>query len=549
MPAVDLVNSELPFLDTGLIVFTKILIANRGEIACRIIRTCQRLGIKTVAIYSTVDQNALHVKMADEAYLVGEAPPHDSYLNMSNVLDAAKASGAQAIHPGYGFLSENAAFARLCEDAGICFIGPNPDVMEKMGDKMRSRKLARKAGLPILPGTDDAVANAAASTKAWELGFPLMVKAADGGGGIGIHIIENQEELMPLIDRTRQISESAFGSSRLFFERYLKDASHIEVQLLGDTHGNLVHLHERDCSVQRRNQKLVEETPSSTKLTPKLRRRVSNLATKLGKFIGYSSLGTVEFLVSADGSVFFLEMNTRLQVEHGVTELVTGLDLVELQIRAAAGESLPIKQKDISISGHAVEVRIYPEDPETFMPDAGDITGLHQPEGENIRIDSALCNDYTVELDYEPLMAKIMAWGEDRDQAIKTLQRALLEFRVEGVKCNVSLLRDILATKEFADATYHTGSMPVWIDEFQIRAQNKCGNGKMHTNGNKKDTTNGQKHGHENGEREIAAAIGVSLAMAMKSFQSAAPAAFSPWRIYGRREQLLSRTMGNRGWQ
>ena len=423
--------------------------------------------------------------------------------------------------------------------------------MEKMGDMTRSRKLAREAGLPILPGTDDAVANEEASTKAWELGFPLMVKAADGGGGIGIHIIDNQEELMPLIDRTRQIAESAFGSSRLFFERYLKNASHIEVQLLGDTHGNLIHLHERDCSVQRRNQKLVEETPSSSKLTPRLQRRVSSLATKLGKFIGYTSLGTVEFLVSTDGSIFFLEMNTRLQVEHGVTELVTGLDLVELQIRVAAGEVLPIKQKDVSVNGHAIEVRIYPEDPETFMPDAGDITDLHQPEGQHIRIDSALCNNYTVGLDYEPLMAKIMAWGEDRDQAIKTLQRALLEFRIEGVKCNVPLLRDILTTKEFAAATYHTGSMPLWIEEFQIRARNKCGKGKMHINGNghQNETQNGHKNGHENGEREIAAAIGVSLAMAMKSSQPVTPTEFSPWRIYGRREQLLSRSLGNRGWQ
>ena len=524
-------------------MFTKILIANRGEIACRIIRTCQRLGIKTVAIYSTVDQEALHVKMADEAYLVGEAPPHDSYLNMGNILDAAESSGAQAIHPGYGFLSENAEFARLCEETGICFIGPDPDVMEKMGDKMRSRKLARKAGLPILPGTDEAVANENASTKAWELGFPLMVKAADGGGGIGIHIIENQEELMPLIDRTRQIAESAFGSSRLFFERYLKDASHIEVQLLGDKHGNLVHLHERDCSVQRRNQKLVEETPSSAKLTPRLRRRVSSLATKLGKFIGYTSLGTVEFLVSADGSVFFLEMNTRLQVEHGITELVTGLDLVELQIQAAAGETLPISQEDVSINGHAIEVRVYPEDPKTFMPDAGDITDLHQPEGEFIRIDSALCNGYIVGLDYEPLMAKIMAWGEDRNQAIKTLQRALLEFRIKGVKCNVPLLRDVLATKEFSAATHHTGSIPVWIEEFQTRSLNKCANGKMSKNGNE------HKNSQENGERQIAAAIGVSLAMAIQSAQPVAQSSFSPWRVYGRREQLLSRSLGNRGWR
>ena len=528
-------------------MFTKLLIANRGEIACRIIRTCQRLGIKTVAIYSTVDQEALHVKQADEAYLVGEAPPHDSYLNMAKILETAKASGAQAIHPGYGFLSENAEFARLCQEAGVCFVGPNPDVMEKMGDKMSSRKLARKAGLPILPGTDDAVANENASTKAWELGFPLMVKAADGGGGIGIHIIESEEELMPLIDRTRQIAESAFGSSRLFFERYLKDTSHIEVQLIGDQHGNLLHLYERDCSVQRRNQKLVEETSSAAKLTPRLRRRVCSLAIKLGNFIGYTSLGTVEFLVSADGSVFFLEMNTRLQVEHGVTEMVTGLDLVEMQLRVAAGEKLPISQDDVSVNGHAIEVRIYPEDPETFMPDAGDITDLHQPKGDNIRVDSALCNGYTVELDYEPLMAKVMAWGEDRNQAIKTLQRALLEFRVEGVKHNVPLLRDILATKEFAAATHHTGSMPIWLEEFKIRALNKCANGKMLKNGN--GHQNGHANGHETNEREIAAAIGVSLAMALKSAQPVAASAYSPWRLYGRREQLLFRTLGNRGWQ
>ena len=525
-------------------MFTKILIANRGEIACRIIRTCHKLGIKTVAIYSTVDQDALHVKMADEAYLVGEAPPHDSYLNMKNVLATAKASGAQAIHPGYGFLSENAEFARLCHESDVCFIGPEPDVMEKMGDKLRSRKLARKAGLPILPGTDDAVANEHAATKAWELGFPLMVKAAEGGGGIGIHILESQEDLMPLIERTRQVAESAFGSPRLFFERYLKDASHIEVQLIGDQHGNLVHLFERDCSVQRRNQKLVEETTSSAKLTPRLRRRVSSLAVKLGKYIGYSSTGTVEFLVSADGSVFFLEMNTRLQVEHGVTELVTGLDLVELQLRVAAGETLPINQDDVTTNGHAIEVRIYPEDPETFMPDAGDITDLHLPEGEHIRIDSALCKGYTVGLDYEALMAKIMAWGEDRDQAVKTLQRALLEFRLEGVKCNVPLLRDILATKEFAAATYHTGSMPIWIGEFQARAHNSGVNGKMLKNGN------GHNNCHESSEREIAAAIGVSMAIAMQSAQPLnAPAANSSWRVLGRREQLLSRTLGNRGWR
>ena len=526
-------------------MFSKILIANRGEIACRVIRTCKRLGIKTVGIYSTVDADSLHVREADEAFLVGKAPPQDSYLNMRKILDIARKSGAEAIHPGYGFLSENPTFARLCEQSGIRFIGPKPDVMEKMGDKLLSRKLARKAGLPLLPGTDDAVANEHAASRAWKLGFPLMVKAAEGGGGIGIHIIESQDELLPLIERSRQAATSAFGSARLYFERYLKGASHIEVQLMGDEHGNLVHLYERDCSVQRRNQKLIEETSASAKLTPRLRRRVAALAVKLGQFIGYTNAGTVEFLVSDDGSVYFLEMNTRLQVEHGVTELVTGLDLVEIQLRVAAGEVLPISQEDVTAKGHAIEARIYPEDPETFMPDAGPITGLHLPTGKHVRVDSALCNDYIVGLDYEPLMAKIMAWGEDRKQAIKTLQTALLELRLEGVKCNVPLLRDILATKEFAEATFHTGSVPKWIAEFGSRSQNGSANGNGHKNGHKNGQANGAKL--ETTEREVAAAIGAAIALTMNSAAPVAPT--GSWRIHGRREQLLSRTLGNRGWR
>ena len=524
-------------------MFSKILIANRGEIACRIIRTCRGMGIQTVAIYSTVDANSLHVIEADEAFLVGEAPPKDSYLNMGKILDIAKKTGVEAVHPGYGFLSENPKFARLCEQSGICFIGPQPEVMEKMGDKLLSRKLARKAGLPVLPGTDEAIENEHAASRAWKLGFPLMVKAAEGGGGIGIHVIESQDELLPLIERSRQAASSAFGSGRLYFERYLKGASHIEVQLMGDEHGNLVHLFERDCSVQRRNQKLIEETPSSAKLTPRLRRRVSSLALKLGQFIKYSNAGTVEFLVSDDGSVYFLEMNTRLQVEHGVTELITGLDLVELQLRVAAGEKLPISQEDVTETGHAVEARIYPEDPETFMPDAGPITGLHLPTGEHVRIDTALCNDYIVGLDYEPLMAKIMAWGEDRNRAIKTLQRALLELRLEGVKCNVPLIRDILASKEFSEATYHTGSIPKWVAEFGSRSLIGSTNGSGHKNGH----SNGSKAGHETNDREIAATIGAAMALVMNS---APPVAVtSSWRIHGRREQLLSRTLGNRGWR
>ena len=277
-------------------MFSKILIANRGEIACRIIYTSRKLGIKTVAIYSEADQKARHVKLADEAYLVGQAPPQDSYLNLEKILEIAQASGAEAIHPGYGFLSENPAFSRRCQEAGIRFIGPRPEVMEKMGDKLRARKLARKAGLPVLPGTDETIDDSQALDRAWALGFPLMVKSAEGGGGIGIHRVQSMDELLPLVERTRKAAANAFGSPRLYFERYLKDASHIEVQLIGDEHGNLVHLFERDCSIQRRNQKLIEETPA-IKLTPQLRGRICKLALKLGRYIGYSNAGTVEFLV------------------------------------------------------------------------------------------------------------------------------------------------------------------------------------------------------------------------------------------------------------
>ena len=519
-------------------MFSKILIANRGEIACRIIRTCRKLGIKTVAVYSQRDRDALHVHEADEAYLLGEASPIDSYLNYDKILNAARESGAEAIHPGYGFLSENPTFARLCQEADICFIGPRPEVMEKMGDKLQARKLARKAGLLVLPGTDEAIDNHQGVERAWKLGFPLMVKAAEGGGGIGIHVIESMDELIPLIERTRQVAARAFGSSRLYFERYLKNASHVEVQLIGDEHGHLIQLFDRECSVQHRNQKIIEET-QATKLTPKIRQKMCKWALKLGQKIGYTNAGTVEFLVSADGQVYFLEMNTRLQVEHGVTEMVTGVDLVELQIRVAAGEPLPLTQEDIKPNGHAIEARIYPEDPDTFLPDIGTVADLHLPSGEYIRVDSALFQGYKVALEYEPLLAKVMAWGESREEAVKRLLRALVAFRLDGVKCNVPLLRDILSSKEFASGTHHTGSMPVWIEERKQRYHHHPSNGSSPTNGHKKS------------DREIAAAIGVALALTMNETQSpgsTAPTA-NPWRIYGRREQLLSRALGKRGWR
>ena len=519
-------------------MFSKILIANRGEIACRIISTCRSLGIPNVGIYSTADQEAMHVKMADEAVPVGEASPQESYLNLERIIEAAKLTGADAIHPGYGFLSENPRFARRCEEEGICFIGPKPQVMEKMGDKIRARKLAKKAGLPVLPGSSDAIADSEAESRAWSLGFPLMVKAAEGGGGIGIHIVESMNELLPLIERTRQVAEHAFGSPRLYFERYLKNASHVEVQLIGDEHGNLLHLYERDCSVQRRNQKLIEETPSE-KLSPRLRSKISKLALKLGRYIGYTNAGTVEFLVSQDEQIFFMEMNTRLQVEHGVTEMTTGVDLVELQIRSASGEPLPITQDDIIAHGHAIEARIYPEDPDTFIPQVGTIKDFHLPIGESIMVDSALCSGYEVTLHYEPLLAKVMAWGEDRSQALKRLLQALLEFRVEGVETNIPLLREILFQKEFACGAYHTGSLAEWLQGHGRSVSNHSGKGFMSLKENGK------------GDREIAAALGAALALSLKNSQEPASSntETSPWRTYGRREQLLSRTLGRGGWR
>jgi len=507
-------------------LFNKILIANRGEIACRIIRTCRKLGIKTVAIYSEADAKACHAKLADEAYLVGAAPPQESYLNLDKILEVARASGAEAIHPGYGFLSENPAFARRCQELGIKFIGPRPEVMEKMGDKLRARKLARKAGLPVLPGTGEAVEDHQALDCAWQLGFPLMVKSAEGGGGIGIQTVHSMDELAPIIERTRAVAASAFGSSRLFFERYLKGASHIEVQIMGDEQGNVVHLFERDCSIQRRNQKLVEETPA-VKLTPHLRQNICRLALKLARHVGYTNAGTVEFLVSPQGQIFFLEMNTRLQVEHGVTELVTGLDLVELQIRVACRESLPIKQEDVQPKGHAVEVRVYPEDPDTFMPNVGTVSGLHLPSYKHVRVDTALYKGYQVTLHYEPLLAKVMAWGKTRDAAVKRLHKALLAFRLDGVKCNVPLLRDILTSQEFVKGTHHTGSL---LDIVEARKPPQAASSNAATS-----------------DKEIAAAIGAALAVAIERSAITATSATDPWRSYGRRQQLQSRP--KRGWR
>ena len=517
-------------------MFRKVLIANRGEIACRIIRACQKLGVATVAVYSEADRAALHVKLADEAYLLGPASPQESYLNTSRIIATARMSGADAIHPGYGFLSENPGFARTCQEAEVRFVGPYPYVMENMGDKVRARKLAKDAGLPVLPGTDADVSDSEAAAAAWELGFPLMVKASQGGGGIGIRVINSLEELNSVIQQQRSLARNAFGSAGLYFERYMPGASHIEVQLLGDENGNLVHLFARDCSIQRRNQKILEESPP-VKLAPEVQERIWEYALRLARHIGYTNAGTVEFLASPDGIIYFLEMNTRLQVEHGITEMITGLDLVELQLRVAAGERLPITQDNVRTDGHAIEVRIYPEDPETFMPSAGPVTSYHEPAGCHVRVDSALCPGYEVSPHYEPLMAKLMCWGETREEARNRLSWALDMFRIEGVKSNIPLLKSIVGHPVFVDNTYHTGSLPGIVADYR----ESPGADAHHLNG------------HNKSDKELAAAIGVALLLSLNSNgvngARAVGDGVNPWRLMGRRGQMLSRTLGSRGWR
>ena len=528
-------------------MFDKILIANRGEIAVRIMRTCQRLGIATVAVYSEADAGALHTREADQSVRIGGAAAADSYLNLDAVMEACRVTGAQAIHPGYGFLAENSNLAQRCKTAGVAFIGPSEEVLNQMGDKLSARRVARKSGLPVMPGTEAPVGDDEAIARAWELGFPLMVKATAGGGGIGIHVVHNMAELEPVIARTRKVAQSAFSDPGLFYERYLQHASHIEVQLIADQYGNVLHLHERDCSIQRRNQKLIEETPASAKLSGEVREQVGRLARQLGREVGYSNAGTVEFLVTDDGRFYFLEMNPRLQVEHGVSELLTGQDIVELQLRAAAGIPFAIRQGDIHAQGHAIEARVYPEDPDTLLPNVGIVSDLQLPRGDHVRVDTALCVGYEVSLHYEPLLGKVMAWGTDRAAAIATLDTALAEFRLEGVKTNIPLLRDVLASPEFRSGSYHTGSLSSIVERRQQakgRSMTVPRNGTA-SNGSRPD--DGQQHPGLN-PRALAAAIGAAVVASQANQQgSTALDGGSRWRAQGRRELFRSR-LGSGSW-
>jgi acetyl-CoA carboxylase biotin carboxylase subunit len=439
-------------------MFKKILIANRGEIAVRVIRACHEMGIATVAVYSDVDRAALHVRKADEAYPIGAAAAVESYLNIGKIIDVARRSGAEAIHPGYGFLSENAHFAQACVDADVKFIGPTAAAMNAMGSKTRARQAMERAGVPFVPGTSRGLESIEeADEVAARIGYPVMLKAAAGGGGKGMRLVHAPDQLKSSLEAARSEAERSFGDSEVYIEKAIVNPRHIEMQILADEHGNTLYLGERECSLQRRHQKVLEEAPSPV-VDAEMRRRMGEVAVRVARAANYTNAGTVEFLVDPQKNFYFLEMNTRLQVEHPVTELVTGLDLVHLQIRIAAGEKLPLRQEDVSIRGHAMECRIYAEDPDNnYFPSPGKITLLLAPSGPGIRRDSGMYEGWTVPMDYDPLLAKLIGYGSDREQAIARLTRALGEYFVGGIKTNISLFRRVLADPDFRTAKLDTG--------------------------------------------------------------------------------------------
>jgi acetyl-CoA carboxylase biotin carboxylase subunit len=438
-------------------VFRKILIANRGEIAVRVIRACREMGIGAVAVFSEADRPALHVRQADEAYPIGPAPSRESYLRGDRILEVAARAGVDAIHPGYGFLAENAAFARACEAAGVVFIGPRSETIAQMGEKTSARRLAVEAGVPVVPGTLHPVSDPAAiRDEAFRLGFPLMLKAAAGGGGKGLRLVARADELEGALERARSEARSAFGDDSVYLEKALERPRHIEIQVLADGHGNVVHLFEREWSIQRRHQKVIEESPSPF-VGEDLRERMGDLAVRLAQRVGYRNAGTLEFLVDEGRNPYFLEMNTRLQVEHPVTELVTGEDLVKLQIRIARGEKLPFRQGDLRQRGHAIECRVYAEDPDQgFLPSPGRITALRLPGGPGVRDDSGIYEGYEVPLHYDPLLSKLVAWGYSRQDAIRRMRRAVAEYKVLGIKTTLPFFERVLHHPAFLSGDFDT---------------------------------------------------------------------------------------------
>ena len=439
-------------------MFKKVLVANRGEIAVRIIRACRELGIETVAVYSEADRSALHVRYADEAYLLGPAPARESYLRADKLIGIARKSGADAVHPGYGFLAEREDFAAVCAEAGISFIGPKPSSIAAMGDKAEARATVIKAGLPVVPGTEDVgnMTDEELLAKAPQIGFPLLIKATAGGGGKGMREVKSLEEMPTLLQSARREAESAFGDGNVYLEKLVEGARHVEFQIMADTHGNVIHLGERECSLQRRHQKLVEESLSPA-LDEELRAKMGSVAVKSAQAVDYVNAGTIEFLLDKDKNFYFLEMNTRLQVEHPITEMVTGIDIVKEQIRVARGRALSYKQEDVRFTGHSIECRINAEDPyNNFMPSTGRITHSLLPTGPGVRVDTGVYPGFEITPFYDPMIAKLIVWGETRAQAILRMRRALEEYRIVGVRTNIHFHQTLMDSHRFMGGQYDT---------------------------------------------------------------------------------------------
>ena len=497
-------------------MFRKILIANRGEIAVRILRACRELGIPTAAIFSEADRGSLHVRLADEAYPVGPAPSRDSYLRIDKIMEVARRAGCDAIHPGYGFLAENPVLPRACTEAGVTFIGPSAEAMEALGAKTAGRQLARRAEVPTVPGTNDPIEDPQqAQELARSMGYPVLLKAVAGGGGKGMRLVTEDSGFAAAFREASSEALNAFGDASVYLEKYLERPRHVEIQILADTHGRVVSLGERECSVQRRHQKVIEEAPSPI-VTPELRKRMGDAAVRLARAGGYTNAGTVEFLVDAHYNFYFLEVNTRLQVEHPVTEQVTGLDLVKLQIAIAAGHRLPFAWETITPRGHAMEVRLYAEDPDNnFFPSPGKIISQHQPSGPGIRIDEGVYEGWSVPMDYDPLLSKLIAWGNSREETIARLRRALEEYSITGIKTNTALFRRILAEAEFLKAEIHTK----WLDELLQRPHPAA---------------------HDDANGAAAAAIAVALFQATHNGVASVNSNAQPesaWKREGRRQQ------------
>jgi len=452
----------------------KILIANRGEIALRIMRSAKEMGLKTVAVFSEADRNALHVRYADEAVCVGPAPSNQSYLIGENIIDACIKTGAQAIHPGYGFLSENAGFAKMVADAGLILVGPSPEAMEIMGNKLSAKAAALKYNIPMVPGTEEAIGDVSvAKQRAIEVGFPILIKAAAGGGGKGMRIVEKAEDFEEQMQLAVSEATSSFGDGAVFIERYVTSPRHIEIQVLGDTHGNIVHLFERECSVQRRHQKVVEEAPSAV-LTEEIRQRMGKCAVDVARSVNYTGAGTVEFILDENLDFFFLEMNTRLQVEHPVTELITGIDLVKEQIKIATGARLSFTQEELKISGHAIELRVYAEDPNNnFLPDIGILQTYKTPKGNGVRVDDGFEQGMEIPIYYDPMIAKLITFGKDREEAIERMVRAIEEYEITGIETTLGFGKFVMQHKAFQTGKFDTHFVGKYFNAESLKAENE----------------------------------------------------------------------------